>query len=115
MVFLVVKIRTSHSVVVAIGLSYALLGGGCASKAWDGPEAVGSATRAPTSALVFESPMVLQGQRASGELAFDRFEFGRNDRAVNATRQVPLLATNTWPQPPKPVERRIRFSDWQQR
>jgi len=65
------------------------------------------------SRLVFESPEVARAN--ADRLPFERFEFSRNDDRVNPVRSVPLLASRQWPQPPRPAERRIRFSDWQQR
>ena len=64
--------------------------------------------------LVFESPQV-QLSDAGATLPFERFEFARNDAATNVVHRVPLVATNAWPQPLRPAERRIRFSDWEQR
>lgn len=66
------------------------------------------------NSLVFESPEV-QLSDAGATLPFERFEFARNDAATNVVHRVPLVATNVWPQPLRPAERRIRFSDWQQR
>ncbi len=66
------------------------------------------------SGLVLETQEVRLSQ-ASDTLPFERWEFARNDAATNISRPVAQAASRVWPQPPRPAERRIRFSDWQQR
>ncbi len=58
---------------------------------------------------------VVLAEALSPDQPADRFEFGRNDEALGVVHPQPLLATRSWPQPVRPAERRIRFSDWQQR
>lgn len=107
------KTRTSHPerwlilAAVAAGLT------GCASSPqhWDAGAVSGGADR---SGLVFETQEV-RLSHAGDTLPFERWEFARNDGATNISRPVALAATNAWPQAPRPAERRVRFSDWQQR
>lgn len=49
-----------------------------------------------------------------GTLPFERFEYARRDAQLNATRPGPLLATQQWPEPARPQERRFRFRYWKQ-
>lgn len=95
--------------VVGLGMAWAAaFGTGCAqSRGWEAGPYAGMARG--------RSALVLPGTVAPVEADFERFEFGRNDAAVGLVRPRALLATNQWPQPPRPLERRIRFSDWQQR
>lgn len=86
---------------------------GCSStpRHWD----AGAVSQAgDRSGLVFETQEVRLSQ-AGDTLPFERWEFARNDAATNISRPVALAASRTWPQPPRPAERRVRFSDWQQR
>lgn len=69
---------------------------------------------ADRSGLVFETAEV-RASPAGDTLPFERWEFARNDASTNISRPVALAATRAWPQPPRPAERRVRFSDWQQR
>lgn len=86
---------------------------GCASAPRDWDAGASAPQTRDRSVLVFETD---EARLASGDtLAFERWEFARNDARTNIIRPVPLAATRAWPQPPKPAERRIRFSDWQQR
>lgn len=91
------------------GVATAGAGAGRAGGVQAGAEFAGS----DPSRLVFESPEVARANQDG--LPFERWEFSRNDERVNAVRSVPLSAARQWPQPPRPAERRIRFSDWQQR
>jgi hypothetical protein len=86
---------------------------GCSSgpQQWDAG-AVSQGT--DRSGLVFETTEVRLSQ-GGDLLPFERWEFARNDAATNISRPVALAASRVWPQPPRPAERRIRFSDWQQR
>lgn len=45
----------------------------------------------------------------------ERFEFARLDHSLAPRVAAPLRATQQWPQPPQPLERRIRFRWWEQR
>ncbi|MFM9956626.1 MAG: hypothetical protein ACKVZJ_01005 [Phycisphaerales bacterium] len=97
----------------AAGCTLAGAAGGCANhQSWDRHTNEHPA-RQGRAALVFESPEVALANQ--GTLAFERFEFSRNDKHINPAGSTPLIATRDWPQPPRPGERRIRFSDWQQR
>ena len=94
-------------------LSAAVLAG-CAKPPAENPWAAAAPTVGQGGTpLVFESELV-QADPNRG-LDFQRFEFSRSDAEVNMLYPVPQLATNAWPQPLRPLERRIRFSDWVQR
>ncbi len=43
-----------------------------------------------------------------------RFEFSRNDFLLGVIRRRPILASNQWPSPTRPVERPVRFHRWRQ-
>ena len=68
------------------------------------------------AALVMQGEAITAYERsADGSLAFERWEYSRGDADVGVIRNVALSATRQWPEPPKPFERRIHFSDWTQR
>lgn len=77
-------------------------------------------TRANAATLVFSGAEVRNwhaqnaAQPGVGIVEADRFEFSRNDQRLSPTSRGPLLATRDWPEPPRPLERRIRFWMWQQ-
>jgi len=56
--------------------------------------------------------------RAFSETAIGRelgvFLASRNDERVSARRVAPLTASGQWPQPPRPLERRIILEHWDQ-
>lgn len=47
-------------------------------------------------------------------LLHERFEFARSDYSVSPSPSVPILATNQWPEPLPPRERRVQFHRWRQ-
>lgn len=98
------------SAALALAGAAVVFGGCVAAPTWDaGAEPV---ARAERQALVFNTEVV---EAAGLEPAFDRFEFSRNDGAANVVARGPMNAARAWPLPPRPAERRVRFSDWQQR
>lgn len=106
----------------AIALATALvlagaLAGGCSAPARAGagrttePAPVRDAGR-----LVLPTDRVLASERAAGPASrYEWFAYGRNNDQVSARHEVPILARNQWPVPPRPLERRIRFWYWEQR
>lgn len=50
----------------------------------------------------------------NGSIPFERFEYARRDAELNAGRPGPLRASQEWPEPPRPQERRFRFRYWAQ-
>jgi hypothetical protein len=73
------------------------------------------------STLVFSSQPVQNwharnaGEPGVGLIEADRFEFSRNDARLTPASRGAILATRQWPEPPRPLERPVRFWRWQQR
>lgn len=94
-----------------LGLA-AALAGGCAGPGHGAP---GAATARDLGPLVFPTDGVVAYERGADAGRYGWFEFGRNNGAVAARDERPILATTQWPLPPRPAERRVRFEYWDQR
>jgi len=112
--------QTRLRVLAGLGLLALGVGVGCART----PEAPFTAevrTTAPASTMVFSSAPVRNwhasntGEPGVGLIAADRYEFSRNDARLTPQTRGPVLATRQWPEPPRPIERPVRFWRWQQR
>ncbi len=55
------------------------------------------------------------GEPGVGLIAADRYEFSRNDARLTPQTRGPVLATRQCLEPPRPIERPVRFWRWQQR
>lgn len=87
---------------------------GCASA----PPATGwPATTGTSTALgALADPAIVAYDRSPESLlAFERFEYARRDASLNPVAFGPVVAQRQWPQPPQPLERRVRFHIWEQR
>ncbi len=91
----------------------AAMAGGCATPVKPNPPHV--ARPIDPGPLVFPTDTVLAFERASSTQPYEWFEYSRNNREVSARTFGPLLATNQWPVPPRPAERRVRFWWWDQK
>jgi hypothetical protein len=97
-----------------------VVGSGCASPgAGGGGGGEGSgvfevASAARGGAGVFADGETRGFYAARGSLSFERFAYSRNDGRVTARRAAPLTAGGQWPEPPRPLERRIILEHWDQ-
>ena len=87
--------------------------GGCAAS--PDPPATVTQTAAPARLAMPAADVVVFDRSRDGRPGPARFEFARRNAALGASARVPLLATNQWPAPARPVERRIIFRRWVQR
>lgn len=112
--------QTRLRVTAALGLLALGLGVGCAPTE-QAPFSAQVQTTSPASTLVFSSAPVRNwhasnaGEPGVGLIAADRYEFSRNDARLTPQTRGPILATRQWPEPPRPVERPVRFWRWKQR
>lgn len=112
--------HTRLRIAAALGSAVLALCAGCASRT-PAPQTVELSTVSSPSALVFSSEPVRNwhasnaGEQGVGLIAADRFEYSRNDARLTPASRAPLLATRQWPEPPRPLERPVRFWRWQQR
>lgn len=92
-------------------------GGGTRGASTEGAGTGGAPTARDVGPMVLPTDGVLAYERSVGgpDARYARFEHGRNNEGVSARMEVPILATNRWPVPPKPAERWIRFNRWRQR
>ncbi|MBL0927403.1 MAG: hypothetical protein IBJ11_07105 [Phycisphaerales bacterium] len=102
---------------VLIGAVAAVMLGGCAGgqRAENPGGFPRFASDRPESVALASSEVVAFDRSPAGVPETSRFEFSRRDAEVGAAERGPILATRQWPQEPQPVERRIIFSNWQQR
>lgn len=111
--------QTRLRVLAGCGLLALGFGFGCA-RTQEVPFAAEVRTTAPASTLVFSSAPVRNwhasnaGEPGVGLIAADRYEFSRNDARLSPLSRGPILATRQWPEPPRPLERPVRFWRWQQ-
>lgn len=69
----------------------------------------------PAPWLVLPAPGLLAAEAAAPDLTAARaFERTRNDPGLTARTAAPLTATGQWPEPPRPVERPVRFERFDQ-
>lgn len=85
---------------------------GCASAPAGWPATTGHGS----SLGAMADPAIVAHDRAPDSLlAFERFEYARRDASLNPVAFGPVVAQRQWPQPPQPLERRVRFHIWEQR
>ncbi len=113
------KSKTGLRLSAALCLAGTLLAVGCARHDPAPFTAPVTQLSSPDS-LVFSSQPVRAwhasnaGQPGVGLIEADRFEYARNDSLLSPSSRAPLLATNQWPEAPRPAERPIRFWRWRQ-
>jgi len=93
---------------VALGLFL----GGCQSGQSQAPAlAAAPSQEVPVArvAIALPSEAALDGQQLVQEAS------GRRDPLLSVVPAPTLLASSKWPEDPKPIERPVRFTRWQQR
>lgn len=114
------KPKTRLRLGATLALAGTILAIGCAPSETAPFSAPVSQISSPNS-LVFSSRPVRNwhasnaGKPGVGLIEADRYEYSRSDSRLSPSSRAPLLATNQWPEPPRPAERPVRFWRWQQR
>ncbi len=111
------KTRTIRAVaLLAFGALIAGSGGGCAKPMPTGLSGGSGSSRLwqdnAAQAVVLTDDLDAHQYAPNGSIPFDRFEYARRDADLNAGRPGPLRASQQWPEPARPQERRFRFRYW---
>ncbi len=98
----------SAGVVIALGMLTGCARDGEHSRVGDAFVGEGAGT------AVFSDERTVAFHEEAGLLAFERFEFGRSDERLTVRSARPLLGTEQWPVPARPLERPFRIERFDQ-